>query len=405
MIGLVRVTMESMLPWLRATGRAGRYMRTCGRRCWSRKKHIGAYTRHAARDDVRAEKARREDADPECLALAWRAGIFPASGKPLADREWRQIPTPPPMEDPTPAGERRPKRPRRPVPWAADIRGAIAERMAADGAQPHPRAGQPLALGLGIGVSVPWIEEGGDLYSPANPHNQALRRQVRAWLRHVFSQGLVTVRADYDEAGAGYIDAVVVPVLDMSFGGRPQKNPKFDPVKEPDEPEYLPEITVPTVAVTAALAALNRQYGHAPRARKFVALQDSWAEWAATYLDPRIQRGQKATVTRRRHMPTDEYTEHIEARKKEAAEADAVAATAVQHRDEILAEAAAVAAQATEIQTAAQDLIAATDDLPDWVRDELERMAGHEIPPPPERRPAPPPATEPDEDAGPEVGG
>ena len=364
--------------------------------------HIAAYTRHAARDDQQALARRRPDADPECLALAWRVGIFPGSGAPLGDREWRMIPAPPPMPEPTPAGQPRPKRPPRPVPWAADIRGAVAERMAETGAQPHPHAGQPLGLGLGIGVSVPWIEEGGNIHDPHNPNNRDLRRQVRAWLRHVFGPGLIIMRADYDEMGAGYIDAVVVPVEDMSFGGRPGPNPAFGLPGHEDEPEYLPQPTVPTVAVTAALARINEQYGYAPRARKFVGLQDSWAEWAQQYLDPRIQRGQKATVTRRKHLPADEFAAHIEARKKEAADAEAEAEAATRLRDEILAGAAAVAEEAAEIQAAARDIFKARHDLPDWIRDELQRIAGIEIPDPPQIRAAPKPD---DDDSGPGLGG
>ena len=253
---------------------------------------IAADTRHAARDDGSARRRRRPDADPACLALGWRAGICPELGRRLGDDEWLRIPAPPPTP-PKPADDRkRRKRPPRPVPWVADIRAAVAERMDATSARLHWRADQPRALGLGVGISREWIAEGGAVHDPENARNRAHRQMAMAWLRDAFGDGLITARADYDEFGVGWVDAYVVPVLDMAAGGRPRRNSLHGNPAHPDAPEFLAATPpIPTVAVTAALAAINERYGYAPRAKPFVGLQDDWHAWAVQLDFPHTARG------------------------------------------------------------------------------------------------------------------
>ena len=151
------------------------------------------------------------------------------------------------------------------MPWVADLRAAVAERMEATGAQLHWRDNQAWAVGIGVGVSRQWIAEGGDIYDPENPRNIDHRRPAKKWLLDLFGAGLVAMRIDLDEYGAGWIDAYVVPVMDLSVGGRPSLE-ALD-----GAPGAIPE-PVPTVAVTAALAQINQRYGYSPRARPFVGL-------------------------------------------------------------------------------------------------------------------------------------
>ena len=340
-----------------------------GEKILNRRK-LGADTRHAARDDGAVFRRQRPDADPECLAMAWRAGICPEMGRELEPGEWLPIAAPEPLPEPTPKGTKKPRRPRRPVPWVADLREAVDARMAETGAQPHWRDNQALALAIGIGISRQWIAEGGDVHDPANERNVRHRDETKKWLMSLFGDGLLALRADYDEYGAGWIDAYVLPVIDLDSGGRPSLDALAGAPGATPEP-------VPTVAVTAALAEINRKYNYSPRARPFVGLVESWFRWASVELDPRLERGVPANITRARHVRADEFRAEVEEAENAARDARDETKKEQDRRDAAQDEANKIEAALDDLDnrhTRTLERIQADRDLARRIRDAARRI-------------------------------
>ena len=264
-------------------------------------REIREATRHAARDDGSARERRRDDADPTCLALGWRT----ASGHDgpvtaaLIEAGLTAIPEPPPLPPPRKRGQRRVRRPPRPIPWIADVRDAIDQRIADTDAL--DRDGQPSALHMIIGVSDRWLRETGSPYDPHNPRVRQLLIQAILWVEHGFGRGsVVAARIDLDEVGAGVVDVIVVPVTDMAIG-RPRivRDDYGGETEIPVEPR-------PVIAPATYIRRLDEAHGH-HRAAKWRGVQDDWHAWCVAHLDPRIQRGIPARVSGRRHLPRDQY--------------------------------------------------------------------------------------------------
>ena len=173
------------------------------------------------------------------------------------------------------------------------------------------RKGTPIALHFITGVSPSWVtEEGGGSHNPENPRIRALLRAAADWCTEATGTAPFHVRFDLDERGTAVVDVVVSPTSDYS-NGRTGKVRTW-------------------ISTGKALAKLQGE-----RDKSFQGLQDSWAEFAATRLDPRLQRGRPKKETLRDHVLSDDYGTtmdeiHAEITALEDArgEAEAAAATA-----------------------------------------------------------------------------
>jgi hypothetical protein len=113
-------------------------------------------------------------------------------------------------------------------------------------------------------VSSEWIHKTGDIHDPNNSRNRQLFETSIAWAQHLFgADALLAARMDMDEVGGGVVDCFVAPIATSRRGTR-----------------YL--------SISPRLQELRIQYH---RRKSFEALQDSWAEFVQTRLDPSIERG------------------------------------------------------------------------------------------------------------------
>lgn len=115
-------------------------------------------------------------------------------------------------------------------------------------------------------VSPEWIAKTGDVHDPANPRNRKLFDTAIGWARKNFGdEALISARMDLDEKGAGVVDLLVAAVARSKKGK-----------------SYL--------SISPRLKEIQFQY----KARNtFAGLQDSWAEYVQTHVDPLIQRGKE----------------------------------------------------------------------------------------------------------------
>ena len=175
---------------------------------WHTDWEVEKQVRHAARADGTAHERQRDDADPACLALGWRAGV-------MADEEvWRPIPQPEPGDDGKPL-----RLPLNKLPEVTRIDLAISERLAATGA--IVRGKQARAAGMIVGISAAWVEETGGLHDPHNPRMRQLWDHTVRWAEDIAGGrpgAVVAARFDRDEKGGAIVDICLVPVHDLSIG-------------------------------------------------------------------------------------------------------------------------------------------------------------------------------------------
>lgn len=152
------------------------------------------------------------------------------------------------------------------------------------------RKGAPLMLQALCVVSPEWIEETGGLHDPENPRNVALFDAAKTWAETWAGEGsVIASRLDLDERGGGVVDVCISPV--RASRGKPQISTN-KPLQE------LKEAT--------------------SERNEFSALQTSWADYAAKFLDPSILRGTRKQVTNREHVSPEVYGALKDQARKEA---------------------------------------------------------------------------------------
>ncbi|WP_439492352.1 hypothetical protein [Bosea sp. (in: a-proteobacteria)] len=159
----------------------------------------------------------------------------------------------------------------------------------------HIRRGAALGLHLLVGVSPAWVEETGSLHAIDNPRNVALFEEARAWVEAWAGVNSVFgARLDLDEAGGAVADIFCAPIFEETHkSGRRRR----------------------CVSIRKALDGLQVSYG---TAKSYIALQSSWHAWAEHTLDHRLQRGEAAVHTRRRHLSVKAFKEKMKAQDLEA---------------------------------------------------------------------------------------
>lgn len=164
-----------------------------------------------------------------------------------------------------------------------NIVDALKEYKAKTGAKEYKDA--PPCLHMLVGVSVDWIQETGDLHDPKNPRNIALFKAAKDWSEKTFGAGsTIAVRMDMDEKGGAVVDVVASPV----FTVKQRKTEKK------------------MISVNKALeAAFGKTY-------QYKKAQDSWAEYAQTYLDKDLRRGEDKEKTGREHLHHVEFKKVME---------------------------------------------------------------------------------------------
>lgn len=163
------------------------------------------------------------------------------------------------------------------------------------------RKGASVALHMILGVSPEWIAATGDVHDPGNPRNVALFDSAKKFMEDKFGGGsVIHTRLDVDEAGAGVVDVIVVPVTEYKQRGKTKKQ-------------------------VSANAGLEAAFG---RGRNFRRLQDQWAEHCRATLDSGIERGRSREETGRDHV-------HHSVFRSVAADAEAILESAKRQADEI----------------------------------------------------------------------
>lgn len=154
-------------------------------------------------------------------------------------------------------------------------------------------------------VSPEWLQETGDPRDPNNPRVKQLFQQSQAWAESEFGAGsVIASRLDVDEAGAGVVDVFVCPSAVVRQKNRPDKT---------------------VISTRKALKDIQRKY---KKPRSFMALQDSWSDYAKNNLDERIQRGIPKSVSQREHVHADIYRPIAQQADKLLREAEEVRKTA-----------------------------------------------------------------------------
>lgn len=122
-------------------------------------------------------------------------------------------------------------------------------------------------------------QKAGDLHDAANPHNQQLSDQAKAWAESWAGEGAVFgARLDLDEKGGAVVDLMISPV--RASRGKP------------------------VISTQKALTELKEAAGER---NEYAALQTSWADWARDHLDAEIVRGTRKEITARQHMSPETY--------------------------------------------------------------------------------------------------
>lgn len=163
------------------------------------------------------------------------------------------------------------------------------------------RKGASVALHMILGVSPEWVAVTGDVHDPSNPRNVAVFDSAKKFMEDKFGVGsVIHTRLDVDEAGAGVVDVIVVPVTEYQQRGKTKKQ-------------------------VSANAGLEAAFG---RGRNFRRLQDQWAEHCRATLDSGIERGRSREETGRDHV-------HHSVFRSVAADAETILEGARRQADEI----------------------------------------------------------------------
>jgi hypothetical protein len=162
------------------------------------------------------------------------------------------------------------------------------------------RKGASVALHAILGVSPEWVAAAGDVHDPQNPRNRALFDSAKKFMEERFGPGsVIHTRLDVDEAGAGVVDVIVVPVVEYQQRGKTKRQ-------------------------VSANSGLEAAFG---RGRNYRRLQDAWADHCKRTLDPEIKRGRRREETGRDHVHHAVYRPAME---RVAAEAKALKAAVAQ---------------------------------------------------------------------------
>lgn len=146
------------------------------------------------------------------------------------------------------------------------------------------RQGAAIGIHLLVGVSRFCIEDEGALHESENPRNQRLLEEVVAWVESWAGAGSVFgARLDLDEEGGGAVDIFVAPIAEQKHKSGSKKL---------------------TVSVNKALGQLQAEHN---AQNSYEALQTSWHAWAQKRLDDKLQRGEPAHKTNRKHLRVAEY--------------------------------------------------------------------------------------------------
>jgi len=151
-------------------------------------------------------------------------------------------------------------------------------------------------IGTHLLVVVPpeWIMEGGDIHDPNNPNTLKAIQAAKEWAESWQGEGAVfAYRFDLDEKGTGVIDLFTAPVFEQG-----RRNGK----------------TVKTISPSMAKREIVKQTGEKTSGAAF---QTSWAEWAETNLDTRMERGNRKEETGREHIHAEIYAKAAETIKAE----------------------------------------------------------------------------------------
>lgn len=172
------------------------------------------------------------------------------------------------------------------------------------------RKGAPLCMQALCVVSPEWVEKAGDLHDAANPHNQQLFDQAKAWAESWAGEGAVFgARLDLDEKGGAVVDLMISPVRESR--GKP---------------------------VISTQKALTELKGAAGERNEYAALQTSWADWARDNLDSEIVRGTRKEITARQHMSPETYGAVMDKARESLSEApdtlrEAIQQASMHHHD------------------------------------------------------------------------
>jgi len=150
-----------------------------------------------------------------------------------------------------------------------------------------------VALHLLCIVSPEWLAETGDPRDPENPRVKELFRESQKWAEQTFGPGsVIASRLDVDEAGSGVVDVFVCPSSVVKQKNRDDRN---------------------VISTRKALKKVQREY---KKPRSFMALQDSFAEYAQEHLDSRLQRGIPKSESQREHVHADIYRPAVQKAKQ-----------------------------------------------------------------------------------------
>lgn len=146
-----------------------------------------------------------------------------------------------------------------------------------------------VALHLLCIVSPEWLQETGDPRDPENPRVKELFRESQKWAEQTFGPGsVIASRLDVDESGSGVVDVFVCPSSVVKQKNRDDRH---------------------VISTRKALKKIQREY---KKPRSFMALQDSFAEYAQEHLDARLQRGIPKEESQREHVHADIYRPAVE---------------------------------------------------------------------------------------------
>ncbi len=156
------------------------------------------------------------------------------------------------------------------------------------------RKGAALAMHLLIGVSPAWVEEAGSLHAADNPRNLALFSEAIAWVGSwTGSSSVFGARLDLDEAGGSVVDVFCAPLV---------------------EQRHKSGLVQLRVSIRDSLKSLQIAHGSS---RSYSALQTSWHSWAQSKLDGRLQRGESASITGRKHLVVSAFKKRMDALAEE----------------------------------------------------------------------------------------
>lgn len=216
-----------------------------------------------------------------------------------------------------------------------DHLAAFRAHKAATGAM--ERKGAPIALQALCVVSPEWIDAAGDRHDEANPRNQALFDQAKAWAESWAGKGSVlTVRLDLDERGGGVVDLTIVPTQVQRSKAGSEKT---------------------RISTNSALQALCDQTGER---RSYAAAQTSWATWCQATLDPALERGRPREETGAEHLRPEEYgrvADELTVLREQVARLETQRAGLASALEEAEAKLAMVQAERDEARLATQRLL------------------------------------------------